>query len=38
MRNEKLSGQDPLVGEWVMAASVAGQPMARSRVVFEWTS
>lgn len=37
MRNEKLSGLDPLVGEWVMAASVAGQPIARSRAVFEWT-
>jgi hypothetical protein len=36
MRNEKLSGLDPLVGEWVMEASSAGQPMGRARAVFEW--
>lgn len=36
MRHEKLSALDPLVGEWVMQASIAGQPTGRSRAEFEW--
>ena len=36
MRNNKLSELDPLVGEWSMEASIAGQPAGRSRATFEW--
>jgi hypothetical protein len=36
MRHTKLSGLDPLVGEWVMESSAGGQIVSRARATFGW--